>query len=256
MIAAQAATRAAAAPPPSAAQRGGRHPHRRGGFSRRRPMGPARQSPHDLTPEPTTAVEHDPIKRLFWQPLRPHKRAVVERRASAPSPAAVAGSGIVSTGRVAFGRDSRVKHAATYAVVDQARTLGSSGQEIIGLLSKTWGLRPPSAVISVTGGAQDHLGLANAGMAVGGSLSSDDEAGLETFVMRNLQYGLAAAARATDAWLFTGGMDTGIMSAAGAHASLSRMTAASLTSVRLFTSQVRRWSRQARRASEWLCLRR
>ena len=245
MIAAQAAARAAAAPAPPAARRGsgGGHPHRRAGFSRRRPIGPARQSPNDLTPAPTTEVEHDPIKRLFWQPLRPHKRAVVEAPVNAPSPAAMAGGGIVSTGRVAFGRDSRVKHAANYAVVDLARTLGGSGQEIIGLLSKTWGLRPPSAVISVTGGAQDNSsGLAHAGMATGNSLSSDDDAGLETFVMRNLQYGLAAAARATDAWLFTGGMDTGVMSAAGVHARACppARSSASVTSVCIFAFSPRR----------------
>ena len=122
-------------------------------------------------------------------------------------------SGIISTGKVAFGRSLRVKRAADYAVVLRDKT---RPEDVVELLSKTWGLKKPRVVISITGGAQDGKMGGQAGMALSASLGSDASAGLEQFVLKNLQQGLAAAAKATDAWMFTGGTDTGIMSATGA----------------------------------------
>jgi hypothetical protein len=120
-------------------------------------------------------------------------------------------AGLDSMGRVAFGRDSCVKEEALYAVFQRDK---ANPDEIVELLSKTWALKPPHAVFSITGGAQ--VNLSQSGMAMNASLASDADAGLENFVMRNICQGLAAAAKATDAWIFSGGMDTGIMSAAGA----------------------------------------
>jgi hypothetical protein len=73
------------------------------------------------------------------------------------------------------------------------------------LLLNYWQLKPPSVVISVTGSAMDF------------SLDS----GLQQIATE----GIARAAKATDAWIFTGGTDTGVMKlVAGALASAKVVT--------------------------------
>lgn len=135
---------------------------------------------------------------------------------SGESPAPSDTHGIITTGQVFFGRDSRARHMdKKFVIADRDKT---RPEDVVQLLSQTWGLQEPRAIISVTGGAQDFLHAASSAAGVVGissELASDAGPSLEKFVLENLQHGLAAAARATSAWLFTGGMDSGIMSAAG-----------------------------------------
>ena len=68
------------------------------------------------------------------------------------------------------------------------------------LLLDTWQLKPPSIVISVTGSATDFA--------------------LDSGLQQIVTEGIARAAKATDAWTFTGGTDAGVMKlVAGALAS-------------------------------------
>ena len=73
------------------------------------------------------------------------------------------------------------------------------------LLLNYWQLKPPSVVISVTGSARDFS--------------------LDTGLQQIVTEGIARAAKATDAWIFTGGTDEGVMKlVAGALASAKVVT--------------------------------
>ena len=73
------------------------------------------------------------------------------------------------------------------------------------LLLETWRLKPPSVVISVTGSATDFA--------------------LDSGLLQIVTEGIARAAKATDAWTFTGGTDAGVMKlVAGALASAKVVT--------------------------------
>ena len=73
------------------------------------------------------------------------------------------------------------------------------------LLLDTWQLKPPSVVISVTGSATDFA--------------------LDSGLQQIVTEGIARAAKATDAWTFTGGTDAGVMKlVAGALASAKVVT--------------------------------
>ena len=74
----------------------------------------------------------------------------------------------------------------------------STGEAVMKLMSgpqSVWRMPPPSAVISVTGGAR--------------SLDMTDK---QQLVFRR---GLLSAASITNAWIFTGGTDSGVMSMVG-----------------------------------------
>lgn len=72
----------------------------------------------------------------------------------------------------------------------------ASIDDVVGLLTETWGLPRPPVIISVTGAA---AGLAN--------MRARDKA-----IFRR---GLRSAARATSAWIVTGGTNAGVMAMVG-----------------------------------------
>ena len=101
------------------------------------------------------------------------------------------GDGLPATyGKVTFTQDleqQKQKQPARFACMSS----DTDPYFVRKLLLDTWKLKPPSVIISVTGSAADF------------ALDS----GLEQIVTQ----GIARAVRATDAWTFTGGTDTGVM---------------------------------------------
>lgn len=101
------------------------------------------------------------------------------------------GGGLLATyGKVTFTQDlerQKQQQPARFACMSS----DTDPDLVTQLLLRHWELKPPSAIIGITGSAADF------------ALDS----GLEQIVTE----GIARAARATDAWTFTGGTDTGVM---------------------------------------------
>jgi len=66
---------------------------------------------------------------------------------------------------------------------------------VLDLMEKHWQMEPASVLISITGGAQDFK--------------------LQPRLLKAFKHGLAKAAQATNAWVFTGGTDSGVMQLVG-----------------------------------------
>ena len=99
---------------------------------------------------------------------------------------------IIVKGTIIFNNEhtrTRVKAEARFAVVQHE----TPPQELLNLL-ESWQLTQPSVLISVTGSA---------------TLS------MEHTLTQYVKRGLAAAARSTNAWVFSGGMDRGVMELTG-----------------------------------------
>lgn len=75
------------------------------------------------------------------------------------------------------------------------RTSKKYASEVLDLMEKHWGMSPASVLISITGGAQDFV--------------------LPPRLNKAFRHGLAKAAQATNAWVFTGGTDSGVMQLVG-----------------------------------------
>lgn len=99
--------------------------------------------------------------------------------------------------------NARARENAKFALLPVVASQESAGEpqtetqaeDICALLDEIWELPPPSALLSVTGSAQDMS--------------------LEPQLEKIFQEGLAAASRATDAWVVSGGMDAGVMALVG-----------------------------------------
>jgi ADP-ribose pyrophosphatase len=81
--------------------------------------------------------------------------------------------------------DSRAPHHSSKAYASA----------VLNLMEKHWAMSPASVLISITGGAQDFL--------------------LPPRLNKAFRHGLAKAAQATNAWVFTGGTDSGVMQLVG-----------------------------------------
>jgi len=68
-------------------------------------------------------------------------------------------------------------------------------KSVLDLMEKHWMMEPASVLISITGGAQDFK--------------------LQPRLLKAFRHGLAKAAQATNAWVFTGGTDSGVMALVG-----------------------------------------
>ena len=93
-------------------------------------------------------------------------------------------------GKITFNRDlerQKQREDASFACMDDT----TDPEQVRVLMQECWRLKDPSVIISVTGGAQD--------------MKLDP--GLESLVRQ----GIASAARSTNAWIFTGGFDAGVM---------------------------------------------
>jgi hypothetical protein len=75
------------------------------------------------------------------------------------------------------------------------RSMGSYCKTVLDLMEKHWQMEPASVLISITGGAQDFK--------------------LQPRLLKAFKHGLAKAAQATNAWVFTGGTDSGVMQLVG-----------------------------------------
>ena len=75
------------------------------------------------------------------------------------------------------------------------RTSKRYASEVLDLMEKQWDMSPASVLISITGGAQDFV--------------------LPPRLNKAFRHGLARAAQATNAWVFTGGTDSGVMQLVG-----------------------------------------
>lgn len=102
------------------------------------------------------------------------------------------GEEVLASGTIVFNNANsmiRTKSEAKFAVVDTSIAV----EQLMELLDG-WQMQQPSVLISVTGSA--NLSVSH----------------VQEEYVRN---GLASAARATNAWVFTGGMDTGVMALTG-----------------------------------------
>ncbi|CAF1313817.1 unnamed protein product [Didymodactylos carnosus] len=70
-----------------------------------------------------------------------------------------------------------------------------TGKDVVDFMRKAWDLDPPELIISVTGGARDFK--------------------MPTRLRNAFQRGLIAAAETTDAWIITGGTNSGVMKEVG-----------------------------------------
>lgn len=75
------------------------------------------------------------------------------------------------------------------------RSMNSYLKSVLDLMEKHWQIEPASVLISITGGAQDFK--------------------LQPRLLKAFKHGLAKAAQATNAWVFTGGTDSGVMQLVG-----------------------------------------
>ena len=107
--------------------------------------------------------------------------------------------GFISHGSIIFA-EAGAKAEANFSVISESIDLQSisnlfeAGQDA-GTQTLGWGLKRPQVLLSVTGSAQEmHI-----------------EPALEMAV----KHGLSSAARSSEAWVFTGGMDTGVMAMTG-----------------------------------------
>ena len=100
-------------------------------------------------------------------------------------------SALHSSGDVIFKQGSRSKESAKFAVLPDS----ASVDILCDLLETVWKLEPPSVLLSVTGSAQDMA--------------------LDSKLVQRVTSGLSSAARSTNAWVFTGGMDAGVMAMTG-----------------------------------------
>lgn len=100
---------------------------------------------------------------------------------------------MLSHGGIIFTEATRSKQSARFAVVKDDTPV----ETLTHLLQTEWKLKPPSVLLSVTGSAQD--------------MKFDHGSSLEQV----LKHGIAAAASSTEAWVFTGGMDVGVMALTG-----------------------------------------
>ena len=99
---------------------------------------------------------------------------------------------LLSMGSIIFKQENRrAKASARFAVVQDSVAV----ERMCDLLIQDWGLKRPSVLLSVTGSAQDLR--------------------LESSLEQIVKHGLADAARSTNAWVFTGGTDAGVMSLTG-----------------------------------------
>eukprot|EP00966_Prymnesium_polylepis_P219228 5072433-Prymnesium_polylepis.1 len=98
-----------------------------------------------------------------------------------------------SSGQIRFSEDQQLasKEFARYACL----SVNTNVAAVVRLLLRGWRLKPPSVLISVTGSAQ--------GMSI--------EPRLENIFIE----GLSSAAFCTNAWVLTGGTNTGVMALAG-----------------------------------------
>ena len=115
------------------------------------------------------------------------------------------GQGLPATfGTVTFTQDlerQKQKQPARFACMSS----DTDPEPVMRLLLESWELKPPSVIISVTGSAADFA--------------------LDSSLEQIVTQGIARAARATDAWTFTGGTDTGVMKlVAGALAKANVVT--------------------------------
>lgn len=95
---------------------------------------------------------------------------------------------IVSAGEVIFKSETQKATAsAKFAVLKE----GTPTEHLVQLLRERWRLERPSVLLSVSGSAQDMK--------------------LEQSLEHTIKAGLESAARSTNAWVFTGGMDAGVM---------------------------------------------
>jgi len=100
--------------------------------------------------------------------------------------------GILSAGNVVFKTERRrAKASARFAVVQDTVAV----ERLVHMFEKDWRLKRPSVLLSITGSAQDLR--------------------LDTALEQVVKHGLADAARSTNAWVFTGGTDAGVMSLTG-----------------------------------------
>jgi hypothetical protein len=104
-------------------------------------------------------------------------------------------SSVASFGEVSFissmSQSKRVPQAKFACLADDTDVKSAAH-----LLTSCWGLRRPSVLLSITGSAQEMK--------------------LEPHLELLFKRGLAEAARSTDAWVITGGTDTGVMALVGA----------------------------------------
>ena len=75
------------------------------------------------------------------------------------------------------------------------KTTKRFASDTLDMMEKHWGMSPASVLISITGGAQDFV--------------------LPPRLNKAFKHGLAKAAQATNAWVFTGGTDSGVMQLVG-----------------------------------------
>jgi hypothetical protein len=75
------------------------------------------------------------------------------------------------------------------------RSMNNYCKSVLDLMEKHWQMEPASVLISITGGAQDFK--------------------LQPRLLKAFKHGLAKAAQATNAWVFTGGTDSGVMQLVG-----------------------------------------
>jgi len=113
------------------------------------------------------------------------------------------------TGKLKFTRTDVVTPAQWVQVVRheddiKAGTFDQSAKRLLHLLTKTWDIKPPSVLISVTGGAR-HFDLPKE-------------------LRQAFESGLDKVSRTGNAWLITGGTDSGVMKLTG-EALPERMTA-------------------------------
>ena len=123
--------------------------------------------------------------------LRKAQRVEAAHQRSAARAAPAAGlvqDGVRSMGSLIFKSESRrAKASAKFAVVQDY----VAAERLCDVLETSWALKRPSVLLSITGSAVDMR--------------------LDSSLEQRMKHGLADAARASNAWVFTGGTDCGVM---------------------------------------------
>eukprot|EP00966_Prymnesium_polylepis_P118935 2748998-Prymnesium_polylepis.1 len=122
----------------------------------------------------------------------PQTFRTVNKRTSGKEPRLADHGGILFTGRAMTQPASFIHLADTRQPYKSPEEYACS---IVDMMERHWGLGKASVIMSITGGAQDFA--------------------LPPRLHKAFAHGLAKAAQATSAWVFTGGTDSGVMQLVG-----------------------------------------